>query len=246
MRHDTGSLRLSSRRIDSISQLKGRVHLHELALVLFGFVWPIDSHVDSLFLAQPHWKEIAQSLALVTCGFICLRALATGNWRQRVPILSLFAAYLIILLLTSMYDGASLARFGALSQFTTPFLGYAACEQVRAGSFFRVALITSVCHLIYALILGQRVLATGIEVERLSGGSHPILLGFEASIVALYGLWGLFSSFGFAQRISFAALASLGIYSLLEAFSRTSLITFGLALVVWYINWGLRSFTFVP
>jgi hypothetical protein len=110
---------------------------------------------------------------------------------------------------------------------------------------FTVVLAVSVMHLLFALLLGSRALAT-TGVDRLTGGTHPELVGFEAAMVVLVSLHWLFRRRRERMHLALPLLL-LGTYCLAASFSRAAIVACAAAAGMMFVFSGSthRSLRFV-
>lgn len=200
----------------------------ELALVP-AFVFTALNSAGSLsFLATQPIKIASIALGLAAAVIVLVK----GRAAPRFPIfVGLVALLVLAFVLTSMIRDIPQSRFLLLGQYIALVGASVVWMSVRPARLISVLYTASLIHLVLA-----RVFPTAEQwsdgLTRLSGGSHPITLGFEACAVALTTIVAMFGPISVRRRILLGVVAVYAIYILVEAFSRQSLIAMAIALVV--------------
>lgn len=207
---------------------------HELALLFYLLVEPLNaSELGSLPIAK--LKLVTSGLLAVTLLLAVLSPRRVG-WRELQPstrvFLRILAVYCLLLVVATVTRHLPSVRYSIFASFLLSPVALYVCESLRSGSFFKIVALATTGHLGFALVYRRYVLdATGHE--RLSGGSHPILLGFEAGVLLVLSVGSLFSG----ERRAFRDLAGVAVSSatLFLAFSRTALVATSAALVTMFV-----------
>jgi len=207
---------------------------HELALLLYLLVEPLNATaLGSLPIAK--LKLISSGLLALTL-ILSLLSPRRVRWSEMQPstrlFLRLLGAYCLLLCLTTATRQLPSVRYSMFAAFLMSPVALYVCESMRSGSFFRVVALATMGHLGFALAYRHYVVdASGHE--RLSGGSHPILLGFEAGVLLVLSVGSLFSM----DRRAFRDLigVAVGGATLFLAFSRTAIIATSAALVAMFV-----------
>lgn len=200
----------------------------ELALVPAFVFTALNSAGALSFIASQPIKIASIALGLAA-GLIVL---IKGRPAPRFPLfVGLVVLLVVLFLITSMVRDIPQSRFLLFGQYVALVAACLIWLSVRPDRLLTVLYSASLVHLVLA-----RVFPTaeqwGDGLTRLSGGSHPITLGFEACAVALTTIVALFGPISAMRRVLLAVIAAYALYILVEAFSRQSLIAMAIALVV--------------
>lgn len=200
----------------------------ELALVPAFVFTAFNSGGTLSFLATQPIKIAAIALGLAAAVIV----LAKGRPSPRFPLfVGLVALLCVAFIVTSMVRDIPQSRFLLMGQYLALVVACLVWLSVRPDRLLSVLYTASVAHLVLA-----RVFNTSEQwsdgLTRLSGGSHPITLGFEACAVALTTIVAMFGPISGLRRVLLGALTAYSFYILVEAFSRQSLIAMAIALVV--------------
>lgn len=211
-------------------------HPNEACLVLYLFVLPLNTES----LAFPAFTMIKIALG-VLAAFTAVISVMQGPQPRGAHAWERFglvgwSAYLYVgVLVAASLRSLPLRRHELLIQFLIGTVALIVAERCRRGSALRILLTVSVGHLVLASLLGKRAPST-VGIERLTGASHAITLGFESGILLLWAL----SCLGRRHRHTgwLGLLIALAGYTLFASFSRTALIGTAVAVLV---LWALRS-----
>lgn len=201
----------------------------ELALVPAFVFTALNSAGTLSFLASQPIKIASIALGLAAAVVVLVK----GRAAPRFPaFVGLVALLVLVFVLTSMLRDIPQSRFLLLGQYIALVFACLVWLSVRPSRLISVLYTASVIHLVLA-----RVFPTAEQwsdgLTRLSGGSHPITLGFESCAVALTTLVALFGpAVSTRRRILLVGVTVYALYILVEAFSRQSLIAMAIATVV--------------
>lgn len=138
--------------------------------------------------ATPAVKAVIMSGVLVLLCFTLLLRRTTSKSQERsleqyrISRTIIIGLYVVVVILTSMMAGISSERVPALAQFIAVTAALILYDSLYPGGAFGVMYLVALMHVALALLSEERV-PWRDGSERLSGGTHPILLGFEASIL---------------------------------------------------------------
>lgn len=211
-------------------------------LVVFLTAFPLSTAVSGWPLLGVAKQALLASLLLVLIHDL-LHGLPAERMSvdNSLPIIGL-SAYAALVLVSSLLNGKPLGDLGEYVAIPVSVLALLACERRKAGSFFQAVMLSTVFHLVIAVVVNDRTLDETSGVARLGGLSHPITLGVEAGIAILYGL-RVVTTPGQARKWG-VALVILGGYVLIEAFSKTAILgtlTGLLTMVSWRVAKDLTS-----
>ncbi len=211
--------------------MRGRWALHELGLIALGFVMPLDKGAAWRVLAEDRTQLVAMVAA---AGLLVLRA-ARSRWRMprlHGPVAAVWrplVLYVAVLGVATCTRSLPSERVALYFPLVVVLVGVWVCEAYRPGSFHDVVYRVGVLHLI-AAVAWRTTEVSGFGVDRLTGGTHPVLLGLEAAGVFIIAWTRWTRRAGAWPRLSLA-VCGLALGVLAAAFSRTALISFTVAVV---------------
>lgn len=179
----------------------------------------------------PQWLKAATiGLSLVVVLLFILRRRVQWRWTVALVLALLYCAAIVG---STMFAGVPQQRFFLLAQFLGLTASLICFEVLRPGRGLGVLFWTAVIHCLLAVIINDETMWSDGRL-RLEGGSHPILLGFEATMVFLIGLSVAAERHRRLVRAVFVAIAAFGAYVDVRAYSREDLIgaVLGLAVLV--------------
>lgn len=227
---ETGVPVIVTTRVPALPPLSDRLIATgaELALVP-AFVFTALNSAGSLsFLATQPIKIASIALGLAAAVIVLVKGRAAPRFPFFVGMVALLC---VAFLITSLMRDIPQSRMLLLGQYLALVIASLIWLSVRPSRLITVLYTSSLVHLVLA-----RVFPTAEQwsdgLTRLSGGSHPITLGFEACAVALTTLVAMFGPVSAAKRVLLGLVAAYAVYILVEAFSRQSLIAMAIALVV--------------
>lgn len=180
------------------------------------------------FIASPGTKVLSVLLALAAATIVLLG----GRGRMPTPAFWLLVALLASeLALTSLIRQVPVERYLLLGQYLAQLAAILVWVLIRPQRLLPIMFTVSVVHMVLAVAFHTYV-PWEEGGTRLGGGSHPIQLGFEASLVIVISLVVALQPGPPRRRAGCAVLAVFGAYVLLQAFSRQALIAESVALVV--------------
>lgn len=203
-------------------------HGAELALVPAFVFTALNSAGALSFIASQPIKIASIALGLAAAAVVLVK----GRPRPRYPVfVGLVAMLVLALLLTSMLRDIPLNRLLLFGQYSCLVGVSLVWLSVRPDRLLSVLYTASLVHLVLARVFNTSEPWEG-GASRLSGGSHPITLGFEAAIVALTTAVALFGAISVIRRVVLGVVTVYALYILVAAFSRQSLIAMAIALIV--------------
>ncbi len=225
-----------------------RLRPYEVPSLLAAVVIPINSEGAYSSVVSSGLKATLGVVAIVCvwARWLPVRRATLGHsahtsrsFRRVRAALGCYVVILLVLTLPAQIPGQR--KLLAL-QLLVCVLLYLGLEQCRPGAFFGVTSWASLAHLALAVATGAA--SPWIQAEqRLSGGSHPILLGFEAAMLLITAVWAIGSSAGL-RLLGWCSVGALSGWVLVAAFSRASLIAAALALLVLWVFrsgwWGVK------
>jgi O-antigen ligase len=225
-----------------------RLRGYEIPTLLAAVVIPINSEGAYSSVVSSGLKATLGVLALICvwARWLPVRRVTlrraddpTRAFRRVRAVLVSYVGILLVLTLPEMIPGQRKLLALQLLVCVLVFIGL---EHCRPGAFFGVTFWASTTHLALAVATGAA--SPWIQDEqRLSGGTHPILLGFEAAMLLVVAVWAMGSATGL-RLVGWCSVVALSGWVLLGAFSRASLIAVALALlVVWVFRsgwWGVK------
>lgn len=205
---------------------------HEAVLVAHGAVWTLDDSDSPWPALTADSTRIGLTLAAAAVlAFWWLARVGAFRFtpaaRSAVVPLALFTAYLAA---TTFTRDLPSDRYQLFLQLLLVVGGFLICEGTRAGSWVDICYRIGVVHLLLAVADG-RTQPVYEGMERLAGITHPVLLGFEASLVLIVGAARYRHRIGRWPRLSLAVAVFAG-YVLYATFSRTALISVTVAVVL--------------
>jgi O-antigen ligase len=201
-------------------------------VVALGFVMPMGEDATPQLLNDPRITVGVAGAAVIACGFSLLSTRGNGVGPHSAFATRLGLVYLAVISLATLTRELPEARLQLFALFPVGLLCFYCLERRRAGEWLDAVFLTGVLHVFWALLVGDRTLiASG--VERLSGGTHPVLLGFESAAVIVLSLRKMYDAPRTRIRLSLLAIMVASTYTLLGAFSRAALIALAAALLIW-------------
>ena len=200
----------------------------DLLLVLPLILAPLNSDGALGFIATPTTKVLGGALALAGAVLLLLE----HRSRPPVPLFWTLVVLLVgLLLTTSLLRELPVQRYLLIGQYLALLGSVLVWVSVRPQRVLGVLYTSSLIHLVLAVLFHTYVPWEDGGV-RLGGGSHPLVLGFEASVVIIISLVALIRPGGGWRRPMFAVITGYAVYVLLQAFARQALISISIALVL--------------
>lgn len=156
--------------------------------------------------------------------------------RQLCALIAVYAGFIVVV---SVIHELPLQRYLLLGQFCALCICFGFYGVYRSEKLLGIVFTVGILHIAISLSTGaSSITATG--VSRLTGGSHPIQLGFEAAAVALVALTVVLSERRALVRVTFLVLFAAAVITVFAAFSRQALIGLTLSLLLIATAWPTR------
>lgn len=204
--------------------------VHEIFVALFLIFFPLNSAVGPTFIGPA--KQVTAGLAALALFNAALfrprrlprpTSLPTGLWW-------LLGGYLLVVTLATVWSGKLATQWGDFATLPLSVAALAVCEKYRPGSFVQLVGAATVGHLALAILGNHRIVDEATGVARLTGWSHPILLGMEAGVLAVVCLVAILQRW--RQPMLWVIVGGLSVWVMLQAYSKTAFLAGVIAVIV--------------
>lgn len=201
-------------------------------LALWLLLLPLN--VGELGLPLLGVARVGLGVVLLGLGLIDLVFARTGESHPSI-LMKVFALHAGVLTAATVLSGQRMETWVAVVTLWLPLVVVASRRIFGPAILLAALYVSSVGHVFIALLLGDRADAGGIS--RLTGGTHPILLGFE-SLVCLVGSLYLLRRVNGTSRFLLVLLVPIAGYTLWASASKTAILLAPLCLLLLWA--GLR------